>query len=62
MKCVKLVITALREFIDHIEVSHTDKKFKTRGISIVYNFIGAFDFGQAKEKAQNTTQKRQRTA
>ena len=52
----------LREFIDRIEVSHTDKKSKTRGITIVYNFIGAFDFGRAKEKAQNTTQKQQRTA
>ena len=52
----------LREFIDHIEVSHTDKKSKTREITIVYNFIGAFDFGRAKEKAQNTTQKQQRTA
>ena len=52
----------LREFIDHIEVSHTDKKSKTREITIVYNFIGAFDFERAKEKAQNTTQKQQRTA
>ena len=52
----------LREFIDRIEVSHTDKKSKTREITIVYNSIGAFDFGRAKEKAQNTTQKQQRTA
>ena len=52
----------LREFIDRIEVSHTDKKSKTREITIVYNFIGAFDFERAKEKAQNTTQKQQRTA
>lgn len=52
----------LREFIDRIEVSHTDKKSKTREITIVYNFIGAFDFGRAKEKDQNTTQKQQRTA
>lgn len=44
----------LREFIDRIEVSHTDKKSKTREITIVYNFIGAFDFERAKEKAQNT--------
>ena len=52
----------LREFIDRIEVSHTDKKSKTREITIVYNFIGAFDFERAKEKTQNTTQKQQRTA
>ena len=29
-----------REFIDRIEVSHTDKEFKTWEITIVYNFIG----------------------
>ena len=58
----ELDASILREFIDHIEVSHTDKKSKTREITIVYNFIGAFDFERAKEKAQNTTQKQQRTA
>ena len=40
----------LREFIDRIEVSHTDKKSKTREITIVYNFIGAFDFDGRKKK------------
>ena len=54
----ELDASILREFIDRIEVSHTDKKSKTREITIVYNFIGAFDFERAKEKAQNTTQKR----
>ena len=58
----ELDASILREFIDRIEVSHTDKKSKTREITIVYNFIGAFDFERAKEKAQNTTQKQQRTA
>ena len=58
----ELDASILREFKDHIEVSHTDKKSKTREITIVYNFIGAFDFDRAKEKAQNTTQKQQRTA
>ena len=58
----ELDASILREFIDRIEVSHTDKKSKTREITIVYNFIGAFDFDRAKEKAQNTTQKQQRTA
>ena len=52
----------LQKFIDRIEVSHTDQKSKTRKIMIGYNFIGAFDFGRAKEKAQNTTEKQQRTA
>lgn len=50
----ELDASILREFIDRIEVSHTDKKSKTREITIVYNFIGAFDFERAKEKAQNT--------
>ena len=58
----ELDASILREFIDHIEVSHTDKKSKTREITIVYNFIGAFDFDRAKEKAQNTTEQQQRTA
>ena len=58
----ELDASILREFIDRIEVSHTDKKSKTREITIVYNFIGAFDFERAKEKAQNTTEKQQRTA
>ena len=40
----ELDASILREFIDRIEVSHTDKKSKTREITIVYNFIGAFDF------------------
>lgn len=39
----ELDASILREFIDRIEVSHTDKKSKTREITIVYNFIGAFD-------------------
>lgn len=47
----ELDASILREFIDRIEVSHTDKKSKTREITIVYNFIGAFDFERAKEKA-----------
>ena len=57
----ELDASILREFIDHIEVSHTDKKSKTREITIVCNFIGAFDFERSKAKAQNTTE-RQRTA
>ena len=40
----ELDATILREFIDHIEVSHADRKSRTREITIVYNFIGAFDF------------------
>ena len=58
----ELDASILREFIDRIEVSHTDKKSKTRDITIVYNFIGAFDFDRAKENAQNTAKQQQRTA
>ena len=54
--------TILRGFIDHIEVSHADRKSKTREITIVYNFIGAFDFLQAIEEAHNINQKQQETA
>ena len=58
----ELDASILREFIDRIEVSHTDKKSKTREITIVYNFIGAFDFTRAIENARNTSKKEQRTA
>ena len=58
----ELDAAVLRAFIDRIEVSHVDKKSRTREITIVYNFIGAFDFERAKEKAKNITQTRQRTA
>ena len=44
------------------EASHADKKSKTREITIVYSFIGAFDFTRAIEEAHNTTQKQQKTA
>ena len=58
----ELDAAVLREFIDRIEVSHADKKSKTREITIVYNFIGTFDFTRAIEEAHNTTQKQQKTA
>ena len=58
----ELDATLLREFIDRIEVSHADRKTKTREITIVYNFIGAFDFTRAIEEARNTTQEQQKTA
>ena len=46
----ELDATVLREFIDRIEISATEKwskKSKERKIHIVYNFIGAFDFQSA---------------
>ncbi len=50
----ELDAAVLRAFIDRIEVSHIDKKSRTREITIVYNFIGAFDFTRAIENARNT--------
>jgi len=40
-------------FIDRIEISATEKwkKIQDRKISIVYNFIGAFDFEAATAQA-----------
>lgn len=35
---------------------------KTREITIVYNFIGAFDFSRAIEEARHSNQKQQETA
>ena len=58
----ELDATVLREFIERIEASHVEKGASTREITIVYNFIGAFDFNRAIEEAQNTTLKTQRTA
>ena len=58
----ELDAAVLRAFLDRIEVSHVDKKFRTREITIVYNFIGAFDFTRAIENARNTSKKEQRTA
>ena len=51
--------TILREFIDKIYISKTSGKRgrgasdKVQEIEIVYNFIGAFDFGKATQQAQN---------
>lgn len=58
----ELDATVLREFIERIEVSHAERWAKTREITIVYNFIGAFDFSRAIEEAQNTNSKQQKTA
>ena len=58
----ELDAAVLRAFIDRIEVSHVDKKSRTREITIVYNFIGAFDFTRAIENARKTSKKEQRTA
>ena len=54
----QLTASVLREFIDHIEVSHTDKQTKTREIKIVYSFIGAFDFEHAMTKTKTAKAKK----
>jgi len=43
----------LREFIERIYISERDKTTNTQEITVVYNFIGAFDFGQATEQTNN---------
>ena len=58
----ELDTAVLRAFIDRIEVSHVNKKSRTREITIIYNFIGVFDFTRAIENARNTSKKEQRTA
>ena len=58
----ELDATILREFIERIEVSHAERWAKTREITIIYNFIGAFDFNRAIEEAQNTIPEQQKTA
>lgn len=58
----ELDATVLREFIDKILVSKNSGKRgrgageKAQEIEIVYNFIGAFDFGRAIEQAQTNEQ------
>jgi len=49
----ELDATVLREFIEKIYVSEKNKQTKTREIRIVYNFVGAFDFGTAIEQSNN---------
>jgi DNA invertase Pin-like site-specific DNA recombinase len=43
----------LREFIEKIYIFEKDKQANTQKISIVYNFIGAFDFDRAAEQSIN---------
>ena len=58
----ELDAAVLRAFIDRIEVSHVNKKSRTREINIVYNFIGAFDFTREIQNDRNTSKKEPRTA
>ena len=48
----ELDATVLREFIDRIYVHASDRYTKTREITIVYNFIGAFDFMTASKQVK----------
>ena len=55
--------TVLREFVDRIEISATEKwkKIQERKINIVYNFIGAFDFEVVTTQTK-TNQKERKSA
>ena len=56
----------LREFVDKIYISEVytpeenEPRIKVREIEIVYNFIGAFDFEEAREQSQ-AAQKEKKT-
>lgn len=54
----KLDTTIVREFIDKILVSAKDRKTKTQEITIVCNFIGAFDFNKAINQAKKEDKNR----
>lgn len=49
----KLDAAVLREFIEKIYISERDKTISTQEITVVYNFIGAFDFGRAEGQTKN---------
>lgn len=59
----QLDATILREFVEQIRVSDTyttdeqQRRVKIREIEIVYNFIGAFDFEEAREQSQTAQDK-----
>jgi len=57
----ELDATVLREFVDRIEISATEKwkKIQEQKISIVYNFIGAFDFEMATEQSKVKCEQKQ---
>ena len=54
----QLDASVLREFVDKIYISEVytpdenEPRIKVREIEIVYNFIGAFDFEEAREQSQ----------
>ena len=62
----QLDASILREFVDKIYVSEVytpdenEPRIKVREIEIVYNFIGAFDFEEARDQSQ-AAQKEKKT-
>ena len=62
----QLDASILREFVDKIYISEVytpdenEPRIKVREIEIVYNFIGAFDFEEAREQSQ-AAQKEKKT-
>lgn len=63
---VSMAASILREFVDKIYISEVytpdenEPRIKVREIEIVYNFIGAFDFEEAREQSQ-AAQKEKKT-
>lgn len=64
--CSQLDASVLREFVEKIYISEVytpdenKPRIKVREIEIVYNFIGAFDFEDAREQSQ-AAQKEKKT-
>ena len=62
----QLDASVLREFVEKIYISEVytpdenEPRIKVREIEIVYNFIGAFDFEEAREQSQ-AAQKEKKT-
>ena len=62
----QLDASVLREFVEKIYISEVytpdenESRIKVREIEIVYNFIGAFDFEEAREQSQ-AAQKEKKT-
>ena len=62
----QLDASVLREFVEKIYISEVytpdenEPRIKVREIEIVYNFIGAFDFEDAREQSQ-AAQKEKKT-
>ncbi len=63
----QLDASILREFVEKIYISEVytpdknEPRIKVREIEIVYNFIGAFDFEEAREQSQAAQKENRRS-